>query len=269
MKTQLLALALLAPLAALGQTRPKLPDLPPPSDTGFFIRFDADGKKLDKKLYTYGGTYDHVILRAIDGAMDDIGAREFDLQIESLKTDAHAQGLRLWIHDKLFVRPGPPQTFTLTGPSFCTGMDGQPDRVPAEAFYMTPVPRNPQPFNMTNYWPNDVMYDGNRDQDEKNKGSIGFQTQHKGIKGNFEGTLTITRIDTTQQIIEGRFEFSAVRMINLHRGPHGEWEGRCSEPADFRADQVKVTGGEFRMHYCFDPMRPSNSRYCASKVSQN
>ena len=27
--------------------------------------------------------------------------------------------------------------------------------------------------------------------------------------------------------------------------------------------------GEFRMHYCFDPMRPSNSRYCASKVSQN
>ena len=241
-----------------------LPGGPP---TGFYVRFDVDGRRVDKPLYGLGGTYDHAIVQPPQEAGSDPMLRSLIIEVATLKNVGPPEGVKLQVHDRLKLRNGPTQSFALTGPTFCTTVSPPPDRFEAEASYFRPAPGNSRPYSFTQYEPRSVMVDGNLDEDRANKESMGFVTRPPDLLGRFNGSLQITKLDTANQVIEGRFSFTAARAIAVRKDQWGAWAPRCDQPGDLKLDTVKVSGGEFRMRYCTDPITPGNSRYCPNGLS--
>jgi hypothetical protein len=237
--------------------------------SGFYIRFEVDGRMFDKPLYDRGGTYDHVILYPSDEAADDPARRSLVLAVGALKGAGPPEGIEIKVHDRFMLRGSGngAQSYTLTGSKFCVGSEGQPDKVIADAVYSRAFEGTTQPYGSMTYEPHFSLFFGTLDEERKNTGTLGFQTEGAGLLGPAEGQLEVLSVDTVNQIIEARFHFKAMRAIVIDKDQWGMYRGRCWVVTDFRPSTVEITRGEFRMRYCLSPMEKNNSIYCANGLS--
>ena len=256
-----LACALFATGQALAQS-----SLPPDPPTGFYARFSVDGRPVDQVHYAYRQHAFVVLPTADDPANAPL--RNLWLDLPSGREAAVVEGIQFRVQDAFRLDPKARQSFTLTGAHFCKSGDEQPEKVVARATYARPPAGATRDVRMNGYaWRNEMLIDTDLDQDRDPANDHGFETSGPGLLGVAEGTLVITALDTAQQIIEGRFEFTAARHLTAHKDASGAWAGRCSEPGDFKREQVQVTRGEFRLRYCLMPMARSNSRTCPGDLS--
>jgi hypothetical protein len=260
-------LSLLALVAATGThaATPLLPPLPPDPPTGFFVRYRVDGRPVSQTLYGFRH-HPYAILQRADDSPGDAQQRTLRLAIESSQRDTVHEGIALHVQDRFRLDAPVAQTFLLTGGAFCRPASEQPKSLDARAEYAVARPGTPPTSGGRVRW-GFPLSEGTLDDDRASREPLGYVTGARGLTGTFEGELVVTRIDRTQQVLEGRFRFDAARHITTRRKPTGEWEARCSEAGDFDVGRVSVTEGEFRLRYCLDPVQPGNHRSCPDGLS--
>jgi hypothetical protein len=258
--------ALLLAGALLGTAQaatPPLPPLPPDPPTGFYARYRVDGRPVEQTLY---GFRHHAWAILVLDAPGDLNARTLRLTIESRQRDAVQEGIALHVQDRFRLDAPGSQHFVLNGGAFCRPAKDQPKDTSARAEYAVARPGTPATSGGRFRW-GVPLSQGTLDDERASRDPLGYVTGAPGLTGAFEGELVVTRVDRTQQVLEGRFRFDAGRHITTRRKPTGEWEARCWAAGDFDVGRVRITDGEFRLRYCLDPVQPGNHRSCPNGLS--
>ncbi len=232
-------------------------------DGPFYVRFRVDGDAVNKPLYRLGGSYDHVELEMKSPGSPQV--EQLRLLVGSMPGSTRAESIELWMHQGFELRDGATVRREITGMPQC-GWEGALKDVPMEGFYRVATPRTVRD-------PLEVgpgrggLFNTDANTDAASRLPDGYNSQAPNFLGTYEGHFEITAIDTARHILEGRFAFDAARVVATHRGRDGNIDAACGQPAHFKLQTVRITGGEFRIRYCLSPMDPSNSRYCPPPLS--
>jgi len=232
-------------------------------DGPFYVRFEVDGDAVDKPLYRLSGSYDHVVLEMKSPGSPQV--EQLRLRVNTLPGSARAESIELWMHQGFELRDGATVRREITGMPQC-GWEGATKDVTMEGFYRVATPRTLR-RPLEDGPGRGGLFSTDANTDAASTQPDGYNTEAPNFLGTYEGHFEITAIDTARHILEGRFAFDAARVVATHRGRDGNIDAACGQPAHFKLQTVRITGGEFRIRYCLSPMDPSNSRYCPPPLS--